>query len=93
MERVRINWRHVGLLGGLLGVGLVLSAVEAHLDRLVLIVVLALPYLLPTLVALARHHRQRQAIAALNILLGWTFVGWVVALVWALTVSPGTPDP
>jgi hypothetical protein len=24
------------------------------------------------------------AICALNILLGWTFLGWIVALVWAL---------
>jgi hypothetical protein len=28
------------------------------------------------------------AIFALNLLLGWTLVGWVVALVWALAVDP-----
>lgn len=42
-------------------------------------------YLIPTLVAYQRRHRQAPAIAALNILLGGTGVGWALALVWALT--------
>ncbi len=29
--------------------------------------------------------RDAVAILALNFFLGWTFIGWVVALVWALT--------
>ena len=29
--------------------------------------------------------RNAGAIFALNLLLGWTLVGWVVSLVWALT--------
>jgi ABC-type transport system involved in cytochrome c biogenesis permease component len=45
-------------------------------------------YFLPALLALARSHHQRLAIAALNLLLGWTVLGWVVALVWALTATP-----
>ena len=39
-------------------------------------------YFIPT--AVAKGHRHRDAIFALNLLLGWTFIGWVVALVWAL---------
>jgi hypothetical protein len=42
-------------------------------------------YLLPTLIANFRGHRNVFAIAALNLLLGWSLIGWVVALVWALT--------
>lgn len=42
-------------------------------------------YVLPAIVANVREHHQESAIWALNILLGWTFVGWVIALVWALT--------
>lgn len=42
-------------------------------------------YLIPAMLAEYRHHRQRIAIAILNILLGWTFIGWVAALVWACT--------
>jgi ABC-type transport system involved in cytochrome c biogenesis permease component len=42
-------------------------------------------YLLPTWIAFSRQHHNRGAILALNLLLGWTFLGWVGALVWALT--------
>jgi membrane protein CcdC involved in cytochrome C biogenesis len=42
-------------------------------------------YLLPTFVAMGRHHHNALAIGILNLLLGWTFVGWVVALVWSCT--------
>lgn len=42
-------------------------------------------YLIPTFVAGARKHHNTPAILALNLLLGWTLLGWVVALVWALT--------
>lgn len=42
-------------------------------------------YVLPWFIAARRGHPQAAAIAALNLLLGWTFLGWVGALVWALT--------
>lgn len=42
-------------------------------------------YLLPTIVAVTQHRNNVAAIAAINILLGWSFVGWIVALVMALT--------
>src|SRR5262249_8158542 len=42
-------------------------------------------YLLPALVALTRRHHNAGAIFLLNLFLGWTLVGWVVALVWAAT--------
>lgn len=42
-------------------------------------------YFLPTLVASRRDHPQQNAIALLNLLLGWTFLGWIAALVWAAT--------
>ena len=41
-------------------------------------------YLLPTYVAFDQKHSQRFSIGALNLFLGWTFLGWVAALVWAL---------
>lgn len=41
-------------------------------------------YFLPFIVA-ANRNRQPGAIFILNLLLGWTLVGWVVALVWACT--------
>jgi DNA-directed RNA polymerase subunit RPC12/RpoP len=41
-------------------------------------------YFLPTYIAVKRHHKNALAILALNLLLGWTFLGWVISLVWAL---------
>jgi hypothetical protein len=41
-------------------------------------------YLLPTIVSVIRKHRNMTAIFILNVLLGWTFFGWVVALIWSV---------
>jgi len=42
-------------------------------------------YFLPTI--LGRKKANSGAIFLLNLLLGWTVIGWVAALVWALTVD------
>jgi hypothetical protein len=41
-------------------------------------------YFLPSIVAAARSKRDLVSIFVLNLLLGWTAIGWVIALVWAL---------
>lgn len=43
-------------------------------------------YVLPTIVAVYRQHHNRVPITLVNVLLGWTAIGWVVALVWAFTL-------
>ena len=40
-------------------------------------------YFLPIIIAAIRGHNNCLSIFILNLLLGWTFVGWVVALIWA----------
>jgi len=40
-------------------------------------------YFLPSIVALGRVHHNAGAITLLNALVGWTVVGWIIALVWA----------
>ena len=40
-------------------------------------------YFLPTIVASARHHHNRGSIFVLNLFLGWTFIGWIIALAMA----------
>jgi ABC-type transport system involved in cytochrome c biogenesis permease component len=52
---------------------------------LTLLLILIIPYFAPAIVAFARGHHQKWAIFALDLLLGWTFLGWVGALVWSLT--------
>jgi hypothetical protein len=41
-------------------------------------------YFLPTIIAFARNKRDTTSILLLNFFLGWTMIGWVVALVWAV---------
>lgn len=43
----------------------------------------AFMYFLPFIVALARSKRDVLGIFLLNFFLGWTLIGWVVALIWA----------
>jgi hypothetical protein len=42
-------------------------------------------YFLPTIIALLRRQPNTLAIFLLNFFLGWSFIGWVVALVWSVT--------
>lgn len=53
------------------------------MELLILIPFLGL-YFLPTIIAAAREHAQGP-VFALNLFLGWTLIGWVAALVWAVT--------
>lgn len=50
-------------------------------------------YVMPSTTAFARGHHNTMAIAVLNILLGWTFIGWVVAMVWASTAIKASAAP
>ena len=49
------------------------------------IIFLMAVYFAPTIVALLRGHLSSGSIIALNVLLGWTLLGWIVALVWSFT--------
>ena len=42
-------------------------------------------WFLPVVVSVLRGHHNTFSIFLLTLLLGWTFVGWVVALVWSFT--------
>lgn len=52
-----------------------------------ILVLLALLHFLPTIIALARSHHNGFAIFLTNLLLGWTVIGWFVALIWSVTAS------
>jgi hypothetical protein len=41
-------------------------------------------YFIPTFIAASRQHKNTLAIVLVNILTGWTFIGWIVALVWSV---------
>lgn len=45
-------------------------------------------YLLPAIIAIARKHQNTGAVVTLNVLAGWTMIGWVAAFVWSMTNRP-----
>jgi hypothetical protein len=47
----------------------------------VMIVIGGAVYVLPTMLAWARRSRRRWRITFINLLLGWTLIGWIVAMV------------
>jgi hypothetical protein len=69
MESFYNNLTTMGLIGGVI-------------VFFIIIITFAL-YLLPTIIASTRHKHQFLAICLINIFAGWTFVGWLVALIWA----------
>ena len=59
---------------------------------LILPVILA-AYFAPSIVAYARHHQQSGSVLVINLFLGWTFIGWIVALAMAVSATKGQNDP
>lgn len=74
MTHMHWHMMHFGLLG--FGVGMV-----------ILLIVLFVHFL-PSYVAFSRFHPARWAILLVNIFFGWTLIGWVITLVWALSAPP-----
>ena len=56
----------------------------------IIVVFMLLPYFLPTIIAMIRNHSSTGGIFALNFFLGWTLIGWIASLVWALSESRTT---
>ena len=53
------------------------------MEFIVLIILVIGAYLLPTLVAMSRGTKAFGGVFFLNIFLGWTLIGWLIAFVWA----------
>ena len=41
-------------------------------------------YFTPVIIAFARRHNNTLAIAIMTLLIGWTFFGWLAAVLWSL---------
>jgi hypothetical protein len=72
---------------GVFGVLVVVVVLALAANNIVIIPTLLALYFLPWVVAGYRGHRNAMAIGVLNILLGWTVLGWVAAMVWACTAT------
>ena len=51
----------------------------------IIIIVFVAVYFIPSFVAIGRKHAHVMQITILNAFLGWSFVPWVAALIWATT--------
>lgn len=56
--------------------------------HLIILTPILATYLIPAIVSGARKTKHFWWIFAINFFLGWTVVGWIVALVWALRDEP-----
>lgn len=60
-----------------------------EVTSLIILITLALSigtviYFLPTIIACERGHKNAFAIFVLNVLLGWSIIGWAIALIWSV---------
>ena len=55
------------------------------MDGVIVLVLFLGVYFVPCIVAGRRNHSNAVSIFVLNLFLGWTFVGWVAAMVWAMS--------
>jgi hypothetical protein len=62
---------------------------DGYFGMILFLAVAVFVYFIPTWIASARKHHNANAIFVTNLLLGWTALGWVAALVWSFTaVTP-----
>lgn len=59
-----------------------------HLFFLIFVLPLLVLHFLPTIIAGYRHADHFGWILVVNLLLGWTVIGWIVALIWAFCDAP-----
>ena len=68
-----------------------MSKDDPILFYVLLLFIAVLAYFIPTWIANTRKHHNGDAIFATNLFLGWTFLGWAVALIWSLTAVNTEP--
>ncbi len=52
---------------------------------IIVVIVFILIYFFPSVIAFSKSKSNTAAIFVLNLFLGWSFIGWIVALVWAVS--------
>lgn len=62
-----------------------MGSAAAIIGILVFSIVGFLLYFLPSIIAVSKKKSNTAAIVVLNFFLGWSLIGWVVSLVWALS--------
>lgn len=69
-----------------IGLPLIIGAAIASDMAFLVVSCLYLLYWIPSAIAIDRAQHNWRSIFILNLFLGWTVIGWVIALVWAFAV-------
>jgi hypothetical protein len=84
VPRPFVSWKlSFAVVGGALLVIVVLGLMRVNLGGLGWPVAILGLYFLPTMIAHYRKVTNLGSVAVINVFLGWTFIGWVVALAMA----------
>ena len=59
---------------------------------MITLIIMFVIYFSPTIIAAYKRHKRQEAIGIINIFLGWTFIGWVIALAWAVSGDENGQD-
>jgi len=86
-EAVRALGITLGALGAVFAAAALMGLAERRAPGTPVLIGLGFFYFVPALVAHLRRHRNEGAVSVLNLLLGWTVLGWIIALIWACTAN------
>ncbi|MEM5490874.1 superinfection immunity protein [Enterobacter cloacae] len=64
---------------------LFIDKINGNIEVILVILFLLAVYLLPSINAFNRWHKDKKAVLALNLFLGWTAIGWIGSLIWSFT--------
>jgi hypothetical protein len=65
------------------------ATLEGKGENMTFLILSALLYFLPTIIG--RHKADVMGIFLVNFLLGWTVIGWFIALIWACSAERYVP--
>ncbi len=69
-----------------------LTLLSISWQHLLILLIFIPSYFIPTCIALSRKKSNTLSIFALNLLLGWSLIGWAGALIWALSNKEGNQN-
>ncbi len=52
-------------------------------EIILVMIILIVPYFLPTIIAFSKNRSNKVPIMLINLLLGWSGIGWLGSLIWA----------
>lgn len=72
-------------LAALLLKDLYINKINGNIEIILIFLFLLASYLSSSINAWSRGHKDRKAVLALNLFLGWTAIGWIGSLIWSFT--------